>query len=65
MFAQRWAHFENCSYLCQESRLNFVTIWLFTSIIQYTNTIVGLKLLTTGANVTTVLRVQRKKSYLV
>ena len=29
--------------------------WLFTSVIQDTNVIVGLKLLTTGTNVTTVL----------
>ena len=35
--------------------------WPFTSIIQDTNVIVGLKLLTTGTNVTTVLRAQGKK----
>ena len=35
--------------------------WLFTSAVQDTNVIVGLKLLTTGTNVTTVLCSQGKK----
>ena len=44
-------------------------IWLnggfFTSFIQDTNVIVGLRMLTTGANVTTVLYEQGKKLNLV
>ena len=40
--------------------LNLATRWPFTSIILYTNGIVGLKLLNIGTNVTKVLCVQRK-----
>ena len=44
-FVQKWTHFEDCSHLCLESGLNLATRLLFTSIIQYTNVMVGLKLL--------------------
>ena len=39
--------------------------WRFISVIQDTNVIVGLKVLTTGTNVTMVLCAQRKKLNLV
>ena len=45
----------------QKSELNLATRWLFISIIQYTNVIVGLELLTTRTNMTTVFCVQRNK----
>ena len=38
-----------------KSGLNLAKMWLFTSVIQDTNVINGLKLLATGTNVTTVL----------
>ena len=52
-------------HLCPKCSLNLATRWLFTSIIQYTNAILGLKLLTIGTNVTKVFCVQRKKLNLV
>ena len=45
-FVQRWTHFENCCHLCPKSGFNLVTRLPFTSIIQCTNVIVGLELLT-------------------
>ena len=58
---QRWTHFKNCCHLCQKSGLNLATRWLFTSIMQYTNVIIGLKLSAIETNVTTVSCVQRIK----
>ena len=39
---------QNCCHLCPKSGLNMAKRWLFTSVIQGTNVIVDLKLLTTG-----------------
>ena len=44
----------------QKGRLNLAKRWLFTSFIQDTSVIVGLKLLTTGTNVTRVLCEQER-----
>ena len=46
---------QNRRHLCPKNGLNLAKKWLFASVIQDTNVIVGLKLLTTGTNVTTVL----------
>ena len=51
---QRCVHVQNRCHLCPESRFNWTKRWLFTSVIQDTNIIVGLTLLTTETNVTTV-----------
>ena len=59
-FVQRWTNFENCRHLCPKYRLILASRWLLTSIIQYTNVILGLKLLTIWTNVTTVFGVLRK-----
>ena len=56
---------QNRCYLCPKSGLNLAETWLFTSFIQDINVIVGLKLLTTGTNVTTVLCEQGKKLNMV
>ena len=50
---------------CTKSGLNLAKRWLFTSVIQGTNVILDLKLLTTGTNVKTALFAQRKKLNLV
>ena len=47
--------------LCPKRGLNLAKRQLFASVIQGTNIIVGLELLTTGTNVTTVLCAQGKK----
>ena len=49
----------------QKSGLNLAKGWLFTSVIQDTNVIVGLKVLITRKNLTTVLCAQGKKINLV
>ena len=60
------ANIQNHCYLCPKGGLNLAKLWLFTSVImQDTNLIVSLKLLTTGTNVTTVLCAQGKKLNLV
>ena len=41
---------QNRCHLCPKSGLNLAKRWLFTSAVQDTNVIVGLKLLTTGTN---------------
>ena len=56
---------KNVAIPLSKSRLNLATRWNFTSTIQCTNVIVGLKLLNIGKNVTTVLSVQRKNLNLV
>ena len=48
-----------------KSELNLAEGWLFTSVIQDTNVIVGLKVLITRKNLTTVLCAQGKKVNLV
>ena len=58
-FCPNVGSFENCCHLCPKSGLYLATRWLFTSIIQYTNVMFGLKLLTIETNVTTVFCVQR------
>ena len=65
MPAQRLICVQNSCHLCPKSGLNLAKRWLFISVIQNTNVIVGLKLLTIGTNVTTVLCTQGKKSNLV
>ena len=61
-----------CAFMCKTVATFVQTVGLiclrggfFTSVIQDTNVIVGLKLLTTGTNVTRVLCAQGKKSNLV
>ena len=49
-------------HLCPESELNLAKRWPFASFIQDTTVIVGLKLLTTGTNVTTMLCATGKKN---
>ena len=48
-----------------KSGLNLAKKWLFTSVIQDTKVIVGLQLVTTGTNVTTVSCAKGKKLNLV
>ena len=48
-----------------KSGLNLAKMWIFTSVIQDTNVIVGLQLVATGTNMRTVLCVQGKKLSLV
>ena len=48
----------------QKNGLNLAKRWHFTSAIQHTNVIAGLKLFTIGTNVTTVLLAQETKSSL-
>ena len=55
---------QNCCHLCLKSGLNFTKRWLFTSV-RRKRVIVGLKLLTTGIKVTTVLYAQGKNLNLV
>ena len=56
MFCQRCIYVLNRYHLCPKSGPDLPKTWLFTSVIQDTNVIVSLKLLTTtGTNVTAVL----------
>ena len=56
---------QNRCHLCPKSGLYLTKRWLFTSAIPDTNVIVGLKLLTTETNVSTVLCARGKKINLV
>ena len=46
----------------QKGGLDLATRWFFTSVIQYTNVIVGLKLLTNGINMTTAFLCAEKRN---
>ena len=52
---------QNRCHLCPKRGLNLAKRWLFASVIQDTKVIVGLKLLTTGTNVRTLLCAQGKE----
>ena len=58
-------HVLSSCLLCPKSGLNLPKKWLFTSVIQDTNVIVGLKLVTTETNVATMLCAKGKKLNLV